>query len=214
MVRAGELTLDQLANLQAIRDDAWPDPLDVDGLRTRLDAMEDEPRRVALVAAHEAAEAGPDPWRGPKTDDELRAFILIALEPHNDGFGMADAAAIVEQMTAPEYNALLRTTAGITPLDEIEVYLGLDRSSGGGGEPIPWAQAVCEVMEVYPGMTLEAIGRLTVSQVKALRSGGKPSVRGVPVPMDGAAGSDSSLRRMVREARRKFHGTDTAKGAG
>jgi hypothetical protein len=93
----------------------------------------------------------------------------------------------------------------VTPLDEVEALLGFDRS-GSGGEPITWRQAVVEVVEAYPAYTLEAVGRLTVAQVRALRTGGRPELRAVPaVPTGGR-----TLQQMVKEARRKFHGTGGA----
>lgn len=202
---AGELTLNQMADLQAYADRAWADPLE--GLRDRLGGMEPEERRLALVAAHGLAEVGPPAWGWPADDDAHRHFVLVALAPHNPGFTEADAAFVVERVEPGEYAALWRVTRGVTPLDEIESWLGLDRS-GGGGEPITWRQAVVEVCEAYPAYTIEAVGRLTVSQVRALRTGGKPEVRGVPV----RPGTD--LKTMVREARKKFHGPDDRKGAG
>lgn len=202
---AGELTLAQIADLQADADARRPDPLE--GLRGRLDGMEAEPRRLALVAAHAAAEAGPPAWGWPADDAGHAHFVLVALGPHNPGFTPADAAAVVERVEPEEYAALWRVARGITPLDEVEALLGVDRS-GGSGAAITWAQAVCELMEAYPGLSLAAIAGLTLGQVRALRSGGRDEVRGVPaVPTSGR-----SLKQMVAEARAKFHGTD-AKGA-
>ena len=169
---AGELTLAQLADLQAYSDSHWPDPLA--GLRDRLADLEAEPRRLALVAAHAQAEVGPPAWGWPADDDGHRHFVLVALAPHNPGFAAADAARVVERVEAHEYAALWRVTRGVTPLDEVEALLGFDRS-GSGGEPITWRQAVVVLCEAYPAYTLVAVGRLTVSQDKARRTGGRPA---------------------------------------
>jgi hypothetical protein len=201
-----ELTLGALADLQAYVDRRCPDPLE--GLRERLVDMDPEGRRVALVAAYAKAEQGPPAWGWPADDDGHRHFVLVALARHNPGFGPADAAAVVERVAAPEYAALWRVARGITPLDEIEALLGLSTSPDGA--PITWTQAVVEVAEAFPGWTLEQIGGLTISQVRALRSGGKPEIRGVPLRPTKAG---QTLKDMVREARAKFHGPES-KGAG
>jgi hypothetical protein len=201
---AGELTLDDLADLQAPLDRAWPDPMD--GLRDRLGAMGEDERRAALREAHARAEEGPPSWAAPETDAGLRHFLRVALSRHNPGLTGDDIGGVFDRITPGEYAALLRTCRGVTPLDEAEAWLGLDRH--GGGEPITWTQAVVEVCEAYPGWTIAQVGALTVSQVRALRAGGRPEVRGVPV----RPGMD--LKTMVREARRKFHGPDSATGSG
>ena len=77
---AGELTLPQLADLQAYADAGWPDPLE--GLRDRLDGLEPEERRLALVAAHALAEAGPARVGLAGEDDAgHRHFVLRGAGP-------------------------------------------------------------------------------------------------------------------------------------
>lgn len=208
----GEFTLDDLADLQAWLVARWEDPMG--GLRDRLDGMGEDERRESLRGAIAAAEEGPPTWG----DDRRRALLAtgagilevfrVALRRHHPGLAGEALVAVAERTTPEEYSALQRRLYGVTPLDEAEAALGMPRG-GGGGEPIPWSQAVCEVAELYPGWTFEHIGSLTLSQVRAARRGGKPEVRGVPLApeMD-----RESLRRMVREARKRFHGPE--KGAG
>jgi hypothetical protein len=61
---------------------------------------------------------------------------------------------------------------------------------------------VCELAEAYPGWTVEYIGSLTLTQIRTVREGGKPVVRGMPA-MPGA-----DLKQMVRDARKKFLGPE------
>lgn len=205
----GELTLGDLATLQADLDARTPDPLG--DVRGRLAGMEAEERRVALVAAYAAAEQGPPAWTGPQDDIGGLEFLRVALSRHNPGLTAADVERAFAEATSEEFLAILRACQGVTPLDECEAWLGLDRS--GAGTPIPWAQALCEVLEAYPGYTLDSLGDLTLTQVRALRAGGRPEVRAVPVKV----GPGRDLKTLVREARAKFHGPgggETKKGAG
>jgi hypothetical protein len=192
----GELTLGQLADLQAGVDAAWPDPMD--GLRETIGDMDEDARRAALREAHALAEEGPPAWSAPTTDAGLMHFLRVVL-------GSDEAAGYVfARITPGEYAALLRVCRGVTPLDEVEALLGLDRS--GDGVPITWAQALCELMEAYPGLSVAAIEGLTISTVKAMRAGGKPEVRGVAIK------PGMSVKDMVRDARKRFYGPE--KGAG
>lgn len=204
----GEFTLDDLADLQAWLASRWPDPMA--GLRDSLDGMGEDDRRAALRAALAEAEAGPPTWADDRgrdllcTGEGILEVFRIALRRHHPGLAGDALVAVAERTSPAEYAALRRRLYGVNAVDEVEAAFGASRP--GGGEPIPWAQALCEVAEAYPGWTLAYIGSLTLSQVRAVRRGGKPEIRGVPVE----PGMD--LKRMVREARRKFHGPE--KGAG
>jgi hypothetical protein len=200
----GELTLAQLADLQAFEDRRWPDPLE--GVRDRLGAMDPESRRAALVAAYDVAEGGPPAWRGPADDEGLRHFLATVLKAHNPGLTGADVDHAFAEATAAEYAALCRASHGVTPLDEVEELLGVHRRDP--GEPIGWSRAVVELMEAYPALTIEAVGGLTISQVRALRTGGKAEVRGLPVS------PGRGLKEMLARSRAKFHGPESGKGAG
>jgi hypothetical protein len=71
-----------------------------------------------------------------------------------------------------------RAVYGVRPrdaaVDGYEWWEGLRRTDS---TPIDWPKAVVEVMREYPAYTLEAVGELTLSQFKTLRSGGEPGRR-------------------------------------
>jgi hypothetical protein len=195
-----EFRLEDLADLQAWLRRRWIDPMD--GLRDRLGGMEEAERRAALRGAYGAAEEGPPTWgddRGRDLLDSAEGILetfRLALRRHHPA---EDVFAVAERTSPAEYWALRRVLWGVGPLDEIEAAMGVERNTEGG---IPWTQAVCELAEAYPGWTVESIGSLTLTQIRTVRGGGKPVVRGMPA-MPGA-----DLKQMVRDARKKFLGPE------
>lgn len=221
----GEMTVGDLADLQDFLDRKWEDPLTP--LRNRLDAMEEAERKKALVAAWKLAEAGPPSWG----DERARALfdagegivqiLRVALRRHQpgidtqvikgpdgtpvkgpDGGEIAVVEVIAGRMSPDEYFALQRAFWGIDPADEIERLLGVD--PGDRGRSIGWPQAVCETCEAYH-WPLAHVESLTLSQFRAVRSGGRPRVRGTAVR------PKTNLKERLRAARLKVYGE---KGAG
>jgi hypothetical protein len=213
-----EFRLEDLADLQSWLRRRWTDPMD--GLRDRLGSMAEDERRAALRGAYDVAEEGPPTWgddRGRDLLDSAEGILetfRLALRRHHpemtmeddvDAMGMAVAEGILSvamRTTPAEYWAMRRVLWGVGPLDEIEAAMGVERNTEGG---IPWTQAVCELAEAYPGWTVGDIGSLTLTEVRTVREGGRPVVRGMPA-MPGA-----DLKQMVRDARKKFQGPE--KGA-
>jgi len=199
--RVGELRLRDLADLQDWLDRSWADPLA--GLRERLNDMDDDERRAALASAYDVAEAGPPTWGDERgrailaTGAGILEIFRVALRRHHPELDEEVVATIAERTTPAEYAALRRALYGLEPLDEIEAWLGLDR--GPSGSPIGWPQAASEVAELY-GWSLEYMEGLTIRQFRAVRSRGRPMVRGTPVA------PRTHLKAVVAAARRKWCG--------
>lgn len=84
---------------------------------------------------------------------------------------------IAHHATVSEWEGLKREWRRIDPRMELESLLGIEADEG---DPVPWPQAICEVVDAT-GWTLDVIANLHMSQIRAIRSGGKEEERGTVV---------------------------------
>ncbi len=182
--RARELTLDDVAGLDDYCRSAagWP------GVLPTLDGLDGRPLRDAARALHDAAEAGPPRIGTPAGDSILfgtagglaRFLLACAADP----LDLAGAMALAELATGPELETIRLVAFGVDPLDRARDVV--DRLAGVAMPPtgpgVAWPVAVCELMRAYPGMTLDHVGRLTLSQVHMLRSLGGDGSDANPIP--------------------------------
>ena len=208
----GELTLDDIADLQAFLDAGYPDP--IPGLRESTEGMEAGARRSALLAAYEAAKVGPPCWSDAEgtrrllADDGFAELVRVALRHHQPSLTAEEIKAIAKHTTFPEYDGLMRALIRSDPREEIARMLGMRNEPG--RTVITWPEAIVEVATMLGRMPHE-LGSLTLSEFRAVRTGGKPKEVGIPlVPGPG-------LRKRLAEAKLRVFGSDDGteeKGAG
>ena len=105
----------------------------------------------------------------------------------------------------PEYDAMVRALVRTDPRDEVARLLGLD--DGPKGRPLSWPEVIVEVATTLGRMPHE-LGAMTLSQLRAVRSGGKPREVGVElVPGKG-------LARRLAAARVRMFGAGSGKEVG
>lgn len=213
--RIGEARLIDIADLQAWLDARHPDPLE--GLRTRPEGMGLEDYERALGDAYDLAEKGPPVFGTPRGAAEFATaegtiqLLKVALRHHHpeldagDVVGLAVGTEDRPAMTHGEYAALRRAFFRKDPCEEAEDLLCFPRPEG--GRPIPWAQAIMEVAELY-GWRLADIYSMTVTELAAARTGGKPKVSGIPL-----SGGMTAAMAIGRQ-KRAFYGADWKGGTG
>lgn len=190
--RVGELTFDDIADLEAMHDDRAGDPLE--GLRPRLPTLRGPERREAILAAYDAITGGYQ-WSGPGTGaGGLLDLFAVALRRHQPGMTPDDAAAVAMATTQDEYGALIRALYAVTGMQEIHALLGMEESAG--GEPITMTQAIVETATQF-GYTPRQMGAMTPTQMRILRSGGRPPEWGVALA---SAGDIDATRERQRRA--------------
>ena len=91
------------------------------------------------------------------------------------------------------------------PRDEVARLLGLD--DGPKGKPLSWPEVIVEVATTL-GVMPHELGAMTISQLRAVRTGGKPREIGLAlVPGEG-------LGRRLAEARRRMFGAGSGEEVG
>jgi len=161
-----------------------------------------------LRAAYDPARAWPPEfgdeavWDLIHTPEGLALTVAVCL-----GLSRAESLAIVddEAATPAEWAAFHAFAWSLTPSPYEEVVRRIDRLIGcpefsrgpvAPGEPISWTRAVAEQADGDPGR-LAAIGRLTLGQWRALRTGGDDR-QSEPLP------GDSATRQAVMDLRGEF----------
>ena len=204
----GEMRLRDLIDLQAWIDSRWESPLDA--VRPSLEPMGERERMDALRGLWDACEAGPPMWG---TDEAMRILncpegiaetFYVVLRTHQPEMTLIQLREVAESTTPEEYMAMLTAWRRVDPIDELAWMLGMD--DAGKGNPIGWAQAVCEMCETY-GWTLEYAESLTLRQISTARGCGKPKERGI------AVAPKTNLRETVRAMRARMNG-HSANGKG
>jgi hypothetical protein len=171
---AGELTLGDLAELQAWLEEADPNPLD--GLPPAWADVEPGTRPARLRALWDAAGEWParlgTPAAGALLGTERgRAFFLcLCLRRHQPAFGLGDALALLPRVWPSEWAALRRVAYALTPREELVDELDPTPGKSRAGDWWKQLHAAAQLPH-WPGY--EGLARLTISQWRHLCSDGK-----------------------------------------
>lgn len=204
-VQVAELTLRDLAELQAILDARQLDPLLEIGPALE-DAQGDERRRL-FVSAWEKADTGPGIYGEPSgrayfaTSEGAAALVWVALRRYQPAMTPETAARLLVEMTAAEFGCLFRLAHGQSVTRALAMMLSpFPWTSRPGNGPTTWGKAIEEVVEAHPGWTYADVYDLTLSEWINARNGGRAVSDDVPAP----AGMDPV--RALAELRRAFYG--------
>lgn len=208
--QVSEFTLNDLADLQAILDGQWTDPLVA--IEEELQAAQGDARRVLLKGAYEAAEIGP-PIYGEESgrpyfasEEGIAAFLWVALRKHHSGFTPAMAAELVGHLSESEYSQIWRISHGSQTLKALSRMLGLGIAKAAGKEST-WGQLIDEVCQSHPGWTYPDVYGLTLTEFINARRMGNPEETGVPIAMDADA-----IAQAIKEQRERFYGQSETEG--
>lgn len=209
-LQIGEFTLNDLADLQSALDALWVDPLtEIEG---ELPTIEGEARRKLLVAAHERAETGPAVYGEPSgneyysTPEGAAAFLWVACSKHQPRFSAADAVELMTKVSPGEYSQIWRITHGTETMSTIERMLGMGAAKR-ASRTVTWGETIEQVCKSHPGWTYADVYGLTISEFVNARRLGKPSLGGVPVPMNAEA-----IAKAIADQKSKFFGPEPAQG--
>jgi hypothetical protein len=197
-----------LIALQGYIDDRATRPLEA--LRARLGRLDVPEARDALAGLLDDLEADPPMW-GNEAGARFFAewdgivFWMGVIIGQCNAITPAFLDWIAHHATEAEWESMKREWRRIDPRDEVESLLGIE---GEQGEPVPWPRAICEVVEIT-GWTLETIANLHMSQIRAIRCGGKQEERGTQV-MPGQ--SVAEVQRMVKARHNRIMGNGNGKG--
>ena len=172
----------------------------LEALRAEIGRLDVPEARSALVGVLEALEADPPMWGNAEgyrifAEWEGLKFWLGVILGQCNAITPAYLDWIAHHITVAEWECCKREWRRLDPRDEVESLLGIEHDVG---HPVPWPRAICEVVEAT-GWTLDIISRLHMSQVRAIRSGGKPEERGIQV-MPG-----QSVKEVQRMVRARYH---------
>ncbi|WP_406698559.1 hypothetical protein V5E97_06715 [Singulisphaera sp. Ch08] len=202
--QVSEFTLNDLADLQAILDSQWVDPLVA--IESELEATQGDDRRKLLVAAYETAETGPPIYGEPsgrpfyESLEGVAAFFWVALRKNRPGLTPVDAAKFAMLASTSEHMQIWRIAHGSQTLKSLERMLGL----GVAKRPSPemtWGKLIEDVIESHPGWTYANVYGLTVSEFMNARRRGQPEETGIPIAMNADA-----IARAIKEQRERFYG--------
>jgi hypothetical protein len=122
--RVGELTLNDMADLQGWIKDNVPHPLTA--IRPYLEGLPPEDRRLLLAEAYKDAKDYPPRFGTPqgnellfRSRDGFVFFMWTALKRHNR-ITQAEVEELYPRLTADEIDELFRGAHGSEPEDEIE----------------------------------------------------------------------------------------------
>jgi hypothetical protein len=207
-VQAAELTLRDLADLQAALDEQWGDPvLEIRAALTEAERNGDEREACRLKReAYEKAEAGPPVYGEPSgrayyaTPVGLALLTWVALRRHQPTLPPGEAAALLVKMSSVEFDRLWRIAHGRRPLKTIAAMIL--PPTPGRGAPQTWGRVIEEIIEAHPGWTYRDVYDLTISEFANARRTGQPEAVTVPVP------EDADIEAVAAEQRRRFYGPD------
>jgi hypothetical protein len=172
---ASELTLGDLAELQAWLEEAEPHPLE--GLPPAWADPEPETRPARLAAAWERARAWP-PRLGTDRGAELLAspggrafFLTLCLRRARPDFGPAEALDLLRRITPTEWSALRRVAYAITPREELVAEL--DDGADAGDGPPDWCRSVHNAIQAEGCPDYAGLAALHLGQWRNLCSQGK-----------------------------------------
>jgi hypothetical protein len=196
-LRVAEMTLRDLADLQAVLDQTWADPY----LEARA-ALAGEDSREALRDAYDRAEEGPPVYGEPAgrayyaTFEGFAVLAWVALRRFQPALTPVDVAAVAAEMTADEMFALRWHAEGGSALRVLARMLLADMPTP-RPVPIPWGQAIHEVAELLC-VPYSVVYDMTLTEFRNARRGGKADDGDIPI----APGAD--LGDVMARWRRDF----------
>jgi hypothetical protein len=110
---------------------------------------------------------------------------------------------VVARATPAEFQGMMDAWRRSDPMVEVAELLGLPEDEHGPG--IPWPQAIAEVVEAA-GWTLDYILTLHVSQLTAIRTGGKPKERPGSVAVMPGMGGVKGVMDWVKSRYKRLRG--------
>lgn len=169
----GELTLSDVAAIQAWLTARTPDPLLALG-----SAATDEPpadRRRRLIEAWHAARDWPIRFgssaaRSYLTSPEGMGLILSLVLARYDRRNLDQVVTIAGAMNLAEWSALYRAAYATEPWQALLAELDPDSQDDSPSRLMDWIEAFDELAKTY-GWTPEQVGKLTLSQWRAIRGG-------------------------------------------
>lgn len=181
-VYISELRLRDVAELQAVLDADWPDPLDAAAESLARAGDDPKERFISLVPLHEAAETGPPAYGTAAgnayfmTPEGGACLLWVAGRRHTPGLDPATAARLYMRATVDEIARVWRAAHGVSPLKALEKMLW-DCLPGaadapGGGRAVTWAEMIDELARANH-WTYEYIYDLTLSEWLYSRNMGK-----------------------------------------
>jgi hypothetical protein len=196
---AGEVTLNDVADLQWWLDDQWGDPLD--GLLARLVELEPLERYRATVEAYDRAERGPPKWGEPEAMERFQSgpgiveIYRLALRTHQPELTYPKLIDVALSAGPGEFESLERAFFRLDPLD----FLGrlLEMTGGGDDAESDWVRIIAE-MATQCACSPREVYTWTLREFIAMRTGGAERLRGRVV----RPGED--LGAIVAEQRRKL----------
>jgi hypothetical protein len=198
----GEARVRDLVAIQAFIDRRARRPLEE--VRGKLDGMTDEERGEALWGVYDALAADPPVWGNQAGWDimdcaeGLRLIYSVVLRQCQPDLTAEEIELVALRATPEEFFAMDREWRRREPAEEVADMLDLPADEDSGGLPIPWTQAIAEVVELT-GWTLEYIYNLHMSQITMIRTGGKRSEVGIKVAPKGGG-----LKEVVRFMRARW----------
>lgn len=192
----GEARVCDLVAIQAFIDTRAVRPLEA--IRGKLDGMTEEERGEALWGVYDALGADPPVWGNHAgwllmdCDDGLRLIYSTILRQCQPELTDAEIDMVAIRATADEFFEIYREWRRLDPVDEVSDLLDLPPDEDEGGLPIPWTQAIFDVIEIT-GWTLDYIYTLHMSQITMIRTGGKRKEIGIKVAPTGGG-----LREIVK----------------
>lgn len=201
-VHVSELTLRELAELQGVLDASRPDPYLA--AREALATLEGDDRRRALVAAYEAAEAGPpvygegEGWAYFASMEGFALLAWVALRRNHPDLSPEDVATLAIRMSEGEREALRWHAEGGVALRVLGRMLTADVPRPAAAS-VGWGRAIHEVAEGL-GVPYDAVYRMTLTEFRNARRGGQPDDAWVSLP-DGA-----DFEAIAADQRRRYYG--------
>lgn len=188
-VMVSEFRLRDIADLQAILDEEWADPIEDVPLVLPPDpapqdaAAGDKERFLRLVPLYERAESGPPAYGTAAgnayfaTPEGGACLLWVAGRRHTPGLDPATAAKLYVEATPDEFARVWRIAHGVASLKAIEGMLWSCLPGGHGdapdhGKPATWAEMIDELARARQ-WTYEDVYNLTLSEWIYARNGGK-----------------------------------------
>lgn len=203
-VTVSELRLRDLAELQGVLDDRWPDPLFA--IESAPPAADPEDDRRAAARAHRLAVVGPPVYGDAEASAYFSSpegqvqFLAVALRRHHPDLATDALVATWSRATFAEFGRLWRVAHGVPTVEALSrLVLPAPPRGGGAGKPASWAEMIDELSRLKPGWTYEDIYNLTITEWVAARTGGTPRVRGRRVPQAQAVAEMRRYREALRD---------------
>lgn len=202
-----EATVADLITLQEWLDKRRGRPLEE--LRGRLLSMTPAEREDALWAVYDAEDVEPPMWGNAvgleayESKEGIFKLFGVVLRGCQPDLGDDELKLVVSRATPAEFQDMMDAWRRSDPMAEVAELLGLPEDEHGPG--IPWPQSIAEVVEAT-GWTLDYIRTLHMSQITAIRTGGKPKERPGSVAVMPGMGGVKGVMDWVKSRYKRLRG--------